>query len=154
SAADARHRSVARPLIGRCSAMPRRLQRGNSEPSPLRLARLARNWTLEDVVEEINLRTPGGQSGVTASMVTGWELNHHGTSMGHRKTLCEIYEQPPEALFVHQDQAPMRTAPKLLAGVPDLRHALVETVQGARECLVVMGSRSRDVDYLATIENV
>ena len=33
------------------------------EASPLRRARLARNWTLEDVVEEIDLGTAGGHSG-------------------------------------------------------------------------------------------
>jgi alanine dehydrogenase len=71
--------------------MPRRPSGPVDEASPLRRARLARNWTLEDVVEEIDLRTPGGQSGVTPSMVSGWELGRHTTSIGHRKTLCEIY---------------------------------------------------------------
>ena len=70
----------------------------------MRRARLARNWTLEDVVEEIDLRTPGGHSGVTPSMVPGWELGRHTTSIGHRKTPCEIYEQPPDVLFAHQDR--------------------------------------------------
>ncbi|WP_199565264.1 XRE family transcriptional regulator [Spongiactinospora rosea] len=104
------------------------------------------------MVEEIDLRTAGGQSGVTPSMVSGWELNQHATSMGHRKTLCEIYGQPPEVLFAHQDQGLMRSAPKLLASVPELRRALLATVQGARDCLVVMGSRSRDLAYLKAIE--
>ena len=36
----------------------------------MRRARLARNWTLEEIVEEIDLRTPGGHSGVTPSMNT------------------------------------------------------------------------------------
>lgn len=134
--------------------MPSRSQKGNAEVSPLRLARLARNWTLEDVVEEINLRTPGGQSGVTPSMVSGWELNHHATSLGHRRTLCDIYGRPPEVLFAHQDQALTQASPRLLATVPELRRALRDTVAGARECLVVMGSRSRDVDYLTAIEDV
>ena len=84
--------------------MPRRPSGPVEEASPLRRARLARNWTLEDVVEEIDLRTPGGHSGVTPSMVSGWELGRHTTSIGHRKTLCEIYEQPPDVLFAHQDR--------------------------------------------------
>ena len=69
--------------------MPRRPSGPVEEASPLRRARLARNLTLEDVVEEIDLRTLGGHSGVTPSMVSGWELGRHTTSIGHRKTLCE-----------------------------------------------------------------
>jgi hypothetical protein len=52
------------------------------QDSPLRQARKARNWTLERLVEEIDLRTPGGHSGVTPSMVSGWELGRHTTSTG------------------------------------------------------------------------
>ncbi len=44
--------------------MPSQLR---EEPSALRRARLARNWTLEEVVEEIDMRSPGGHSGVTPS---------------------------------------------------------------------------------------
>ncbi|MFC4048273.1 XRE family transcriptional regulator [Actinomadura syzygii] len=105
------------------------------------------------MVEEIDLRTPGGHSGVTPSMVSGWELGRHTTSIGHRATLCAIYELPPDALFAHQDhKLTQRSTLKLLAGFPSLQQALLATVQGARECLVVMGSRSRDADYLAAIE--
>jgi hypothetical protein len=43
--------------------MPRRPSGSADESSPLRRARLARNWTLENVAEEIDLRTPGGHSG-------------------------------------------------------------------------------------------
>jgi transcriptional regulator with XRE-family HTH domain len=125
------------------------------EPSPLRRARVARNWTLEDLVEEIDLRSPGGHSGVTPSMVSGWERGRHTTSIGHRKTLCEIYGQPPEALFAHQDEGlGARGTPKLLAGFPDLQKAMLDTVTDARECLVVLGSRSRDTGYLEAIETV
>ncbi|MEU7742074.1 helix-turn-helix transcriptional regulator [Nonomuraea sp. NPDC049158] len=124
-----------------------------AEPSPLRRARLARNWTLEDVVEQMDRRSPGGHSGVTPSMVSSWELGRHTTSIGHRKTLCEIYRLPPETLFAHQDAGlGQRAAPRLLAGYRDLQRAMLATVAGARECLVVMGSRSRDVDYLRAIE--
>lgn len=119
----------------------------------MRRARLARNWTLDDVVEEIDLRTSGGHSGVTPSMLSGWELGRHITSVGHRKTLCEIYGQPPQMLFAHQDSG-LRTAaaPRLLASVTDLREAMLATVNGARECLVAAGSRSRDAEYLEAIE--
>lgn len=123
------------------------------ESSPLRRARLARNWTLENVVEEIDLRTPGGHSGVTPSMVSGWELGRHTTSIGHRKTLCEMYEQPPDVLFAHQDQGlAAGAALRLVAGFPQLQQALLDTVTGARECLVAAGSRSRDGRYLAAVE--
>src|SRR6266702_8845914 len=100
--------------------MPRRrVSVEGEESSALRRARLARNWTLEDVVEEIDLRTLGGHSGVTPSMVSGWELGRHTTSIGHRKTLCEIYGLPPDALFAHQDRGlAAGAAPRLVAGFP------------------------------------
>ncbi|WP_218038587.1 XRE family transcriptional regulator [Acrocarpospora pleiomorpha] len=107
------------------------------------------------MVEEIDLRTPGGHSGVTASMVSGWELGRHTTSIGHRKTLCEIYDLSPDVLFAHQDEGlTARPGPRLLAGFGDLQRALLDTVSGARDCLVVMGSRSRDETYLKAIETV
>jgi transcriptional regulator with XRE-family HTH domain len=108
---------------------------------------------LEQLVEEIDLHTLGGHSGVTPSMVSGWELGRHTTSIGHRKTLCEIYGQPPDVLFSHQDEGlTTPSAPKLLAGFPDLHRAMLATVTDARECLVVMGSRSRNTEYLGAIE--
>lgn len=135
--------------------MPRRPSRVPQQDSPLRQARKARNWTLERLVEEIDLRTPGGHSGVTPSMVSGWELGRHTTSIGHRATLCDIYQQPPDVLFAHQDLGlTAGFTPRLLAGFGDLQKAMLATVTGARECLVVMGSRSRDGKYLEAIETV
>lgn len=136
--------------------MPRRGSRSPQQDSPLRQARKARNWTLERLVEEIDLRTPDGHSGVTPSMVSGWELGRHATSIGHRATLCDIYEQPPDALFAHQDESltGRAAAPRLLARFSDLQEEMMATVAGARECLVVMGSRSRDGKYLEAIEAV
>lgn len=132
--------------------MPRRRLPVGAELSPLRRARLAQNWTLEDTVEEMDLRTPGGHSGVTPSMLSGWELGRHTTSIGHRKTLCDIYREPPEVLFAHQDMGLHSAAgPKLLVGFPELHEAMLSTVAQARECLVVMGSRSRDRQYLDAI---
>ena len=84
--------------------MPGHPSRPLREHSPLRRARKARNWTLERTVEEIDLRTSGGHSGVTPSMLSGWELGRHVTSIGHRAMLCEIFGQPPDALFAHQDE--------------------------------------------------
>jgi transcriptional regulator with XRE-family HTH domain len=112
-------------------------KRYKDESFALRKARLARNWTLEDVVEEIDLRSRRGHSGVTPSMLSGWELGRHTTSISYRKTLCEIYGQPSAALFAHQD-AGLRnaSAPRLLADYADLREAMLATVKGARECLV------------------
>jgi len=105
------------------------------------------------LVEEIDLRTAGGHSGVTPSMVSGWELSRHTTSIGHRKTLCEIYGQPPDVLFAHQDEGlTTLSAPKLLAGFGNLQRAMLTTVTTARDCLVVLGSRSRNTEYLDAIE--
>lgn len=121
--------------------------------SPLRAARKARNWTLEGLVEQFDLRTDGGHSGVTPSMISGWELGKHTTSLGHRKTLCEIYGKPVDVLFSHQDESLSEQAsPALLARFPDLQRAMLDTVTTARECLVALGSRSRDLGYLAAIE--
>jgi transcriptional regulator with XRE-family HTH domain len=124
--------------------------------SPLRQARLARNWTLERLVEEINLRTPGDHSGVTPSMVSGWELGRHTTSIGHRAMLCDIYEKSADALFAFQDESLTvgSAAPRLLARFADLQQAMLATVAGAQDCLVVAGSRSRDQSYLTAIETV
>ena len=44
--------------------------------------------------------------------------------------------------------------PRLVAGFPELQQAMLATVTGARECLVAMGSRSRDARYLKAIETV
>ncbi|MBB6473715.1 helix-turn-helix domain-containing protein [Sphaerisporangium rubeum] len=122
------------------------------EPSPLRRARLARNWTLENLVEEMDRRSRNGHSGVTPSMVSGWERGRHTTSVGHRKTLCDIYRLPADVLFAHQDERLGRGVPRLLAGHLCLRQAIVATVAEAREWLVVMGSRARDTNYLGAIE--
>ena len=85
---------------------------------------------------------------MTPSMVSGWELGRHTTSIGHRKVLCEIYAQSPDALFAHQDESLTgRPGPQLLASFAELRQAMLATVTGAREGLVVTGSRSRDTGY-------
>jgi transcriptional regulator with XRE-family HTH domain len=123
------------------------------DSSPLRRARLARNWTLEDVVAQMDARAASGDSGVTASMVSGWERGRHTTSIAHRKTLCAVYGQAPEVLFADQDEMPnVRVAPRLLATSAELHKEMLATVVGARECLVVTGSRSRDIGYLTAIE--
>lgn len=139
----------------------RRAARPEGDGSPLRRARLARNWTLEDLVAQIDRRASGGVSGVTASMVSGWELGRRRTSIAHRKTLCAIYGEAPEVLFAHQDvhlaqQGTMpgpRATVRLLTTFAELRAAMLATVRSARECLVIAGSRSRDVGYLAAIED-
>ena len=89
-------------------------------------------------------------------MLSGWELGRHVTSIGHRAMLCEIFGQPPDVLFAHQDEhlASGLAGPKLLAGWDALQAAMLATVTGARECLVVTGSRSRDRKYLEAIEAV
>jgi hypothetical protein len=86
-------------------------------------------------------------------MLSGWELGRHVTSIGHRATLCEIFGQPPDVLFAHQDEhlASGLAGPQLLAGWDVLQAAMLATVTGARECLVVTGSRSRDRKYLEAI---
>jgi transcriptional regulator with XRE-family HTH domain len=121
--------------------MPRRSARPAEDVSPLRRARLARNWTLEAVAEEIDLRTPGGHSGVTPSMVSGWELGRHTTSIGHRKTLCEMYGHfmgmtavftaPPQFTVLAGRQEVGRTDPMLLTEKTDGPRLLHGTVSAS-----------------------
>ena len=79
-------------------------------------------------------------------MLSGWELGRYATSIGHRAMLCEIFGQPPDALFADQDDhlASGSAALRLLAGWDALQSAMLATVAEAHECLVVTGSRSRD----------
>jgi len=58
-----------------------RPSRPAQQDSPLRRTREARNWTLERTVEEIDLRTPDGRSGVTPSMLPGWELGQQSAML-------------------------------------------------------------------------
>jgi transcriptional regulator with XRE-family HTH domain len=50
------------------------------------------------VVREIDVRLK--DSGVTESLVSAWELGKHRTSARYRAVLCEVFNLPPEALFV------------------------------------------------------
>lgn len=109
---------------------------------------------MENVVEAIDRRTPGGHSGVTPTMISGWELGRHTTSHAYRQTLCAIYGKSIEELFAHQDgqHAAAGDSPQLLARYADLHEAMLTVVAEARECLVVTGSRSRNGSYLQAIE--
>jgi transcriptional regulator with XRE-family HTH domain len=122
--------------------------------SPLRQARLAIPATLEQVCEDLDKQSKEGSSGVTPSMLSGWELGKHITSIRYRKLLADYYARPPEVLFSHQDQQLTEASetPRLLVGHHDLRRAMTEVVHGARHYLAVVGSRSRDAAYLDAIE--
>lgn len=124
--------------------------------SPLRQARQSVPATLEQVCEDLDKRSKEGSSGVTPSMLSGWELGKHITSIKYRKVLADYYAQPPEVLFAHQDQqlTAASETPRLLVGHHDLRAAMTEVVRDARQYLAVVGSRSRDAAYLETIEAV
>jgi hypothetical protein len=124
--------------------------------SPLRQARLAIPATLEQVCEDLDKQSREGSSGVTPSMLSGWELGKHITSIRYRKILSDYYAQPPEMLFAYQDQQLTAAAetPRLLVGHYDLRGAMTEVVHDARNYLAVVGSRSRDTVYLEAIETV
>lgn len=124
--------------------------------SPLRQARLSRMATMEEVCADLDKRSREGSSGVTPSMLSGWELGKHITSIRYRKLLADFYAQPPEVLFAHQDQqlTAVSETPRLLVGHHDLRDAMTEVVRGAGQYLAVVGSRSRDAAYLETIETV
>jgi len=130
------------------------------QASPLRRARLGRNWTLEDAVFAID-RASGGPTGATPSLLSAWERGKIRTSLRYRKLLCELYGLPAEVLFAHQDpdraQAGL-TAPesvlvlRMVRPHPELLAAMIDVVHGAREFLAVTGSRSREAAYLEAIE--
>ena len=131
--------------------------------SPLRLARRHRNWTLERVVSEIDSHLGG--SGVTASLLSAWERGTRRTSPRYRAALCAIYDLPPETLFAHQDHGRPTLAvvdadqgltnpAQVVCGFEPLQAAMVRVVGSARASLAILGSRSRDRAYLATIVEV
>jgi len=131
--------------------------------SPLRQARRHHNWTLAQLVGEIDAcsREP---TGVTESLVSAWETGRIRTSARYRAILCDIYQQPPEVLFAHQDEpAPVLELVggregrvshelRLVTSPEQLLAEMSQVVQGAEDYLVVTGSRSRDPAYLAGIE--
>ncbi len=129
---------------------------GSQAVTPLRQARLAIPATLEAVCADLDKNAPDGSSGVTPSMLSGWELRRHTTSVKYRSLLADYYGQPPEVLFAHQD-AQLTTAdetPRLLVGHRDLHEAMIDVVERAERYLAIAGSRSRDVVYLKAIETV
>jgi hypothetical protein len=64
--------------------MPGRPSRPVRRESPLRQARKARNWTLERLVEEIDLRTPGVIRGSRRAWCRA------GSSVGTRRVLPTV----------------------------------------------------------------
>jgi transcriptional regulator with XRE-family HTH domain len=107
-------------------AMARQGRSASTDVSPLRQARLAIPATLEQVCEDLDRRSKDGSSGVTPSMLSGWERGAHVTSIKNRKLLAGYYRQPADKLFAHQDHrltAPSE-APRLLVGHHDLHDAM------------------------------
>lgn len=125
--------------------------------SALRRARTSRNWTLEEAAEELNAITGGATD---ASLLSAWESGRRRTGVRNRAGLCRLYRERPEVLFAHQDGAASSVLEasgtsvvvRVLTRYTDLIEAMVEVVCGARERLVVTGSRSREKAYLGAIE--
>ncbi|MGH3939936.1 MAG: hypothetical protein ACRDTG_15160 [Pseudonocardiaceae bacterium] len=122
--------------------------------TPLRQARLAIPATMEEVCADLDRHAANGSSGVTPSMLSGWELGRHITSVRYRKLLADYYGEPAEVLFAHQDASltSAEETPRLLVGYRDLRDAMTAVVDGAQRYLAISGSRSRDTVYLKVIE--
>lgn len=125
--------------------------------SPLRRARTRRNWTLDAAVAHLDALTPRG-TGATPSLLSAWERGKGRTSARYRALLCQLYGLPPEVLFAHQDRAGADEGDVAAAEVlrvvrphSALLAAMVEVVHGARQVLVVAGSRSRERAYLDVI---
>ncbi|WDN56557.1 helix-turn-helix domain-containing protein [Streptomyces clavuligerus] len=127
--------------------------------SALRRARLARNMTLDEAADALNAITGGATD---ASLMSAWESGRRRTGLRNRAGLCELYGARPEVLFAHQDgtvagaletSGPAAVV-RVLTRWSDLVEAMISVVSGAREQLVVTGSRSRERAYLAAIENM
>lgn len=126
--------------------------------SGLRRARIAQNLMLEETAERLNRITGGAAD---ASLVSAWESGRRRTGAKNRQRLSRLYRERPEVLFAHQDGRDAASAleatgtdvvVKVLTRYTDLVEAMVEVVAGAREYLVVTGSRSREKTYLGAIE--
>lgn len=126
--------------------------------SLLRRVRLARNMTLDEAAAALNRITGGATD---ASLLSAWESGRKRTGIRNRSGLCELYQELSEALFAHQDGRESPSAleasgtdviVRVLTRYVDLVEAMVDVVSGARERLVVTGSRSREKAYLAAIE--
>lgn len=129
----------------------------SSTHSPLKRARLARNLTLEEAAEALNAITGGAAD---ASLLSAWESGRRRTGTRNRAGLCRLYRERSELLFAHQDGSAIRametsatsTVTKVLTRWTELMDAMIDVVTGARDQLVVTGSRSREAAYLAAIE--
>lgn len=128
-----------------------------SSDSALKRARVARNLTLEEAADALNAITGGATD---ASLMSAWESGRRRTGKRNRAGLCRLYRERPEVLFAHQDGAATSVLEtsgtavvvKVLTRWTDLVEAMVDVAAGAREHLVVTGSRSREKAYLAAIE--
>ncbi|MGG7569765.1 XRE family transcriptional regulator [Streptomyces sirii] len=129
----------------------------SSTDSALRRARVARNKTLEEAADGLNAITGGASD---ASLLSAWESGRRRTGKRNRAGLCQLYRERPEVLFAHQDGAATSVLESsgtavvvnVLTRWTDLVEAMVDVAAGARERLVVTGSRSREKAYLAAIE--
>ncbi|MFE1190148.1 helix-turn-helix domain-containing protein [[Kitasatospora] papulosa] len=126
--------------------------------SALKRARLAQNLTQEEAADQLNEITGGATD---ASLLSAWESGRKRTGVRNRRALSQLYRERSEVLFAHQDGRDTASAleatgtdvvVRVLTRYTDLVEAMVEVVAGAREHLVVTGSRSREKAYLAAIE--
>ncbi|MFF7816033.1 XRE family transcriptional regulator [Streptomyces sp. NPDC007945] len=110
--------------------------------------------TLEEAVAALN-RITGGTS--DTSQLSAWESGRR-TGLRNRRGLVALYGKPSEMLFAHQDGQDgvarvLHQAPgTLVTRWAELVEAMISVVAGAREHLVVTGSRSREKAYLEAIE--
>ncbi|WP_327391397.1 helix-turn-helix domain-containing protein (plasmid) [Streptomyces microflavus] len=128
-----------------------------STDSALKRARQELSLTLEEAAARLNKETKGGTD---ASLLSAWESGRKRTGKKNRRALCDLYRKRQEDLFAHQDGPDTTVSEatgtdvevRTLTRYTDLIEAMVEVTAGAREHLVVMGSRSREMSYLTAIE--
>jgi transcriptional regulator with XRE-family HTH domain len=118
----------------------------------LRAARVARNWTLRRLIEEVD-RHARRTTGLTESLVSSWERGRVRPSMAYRQLLCQVYDATSEALgFTDLGERSAASRLGLLTSYRQLLEAMCRVVDEARTFLVATGSRTREASYLEAIE--
>lgn len=115
----------------------------------LRSARLSRHWTLRRLVEEVDTQA-GRTTGLTESLISQWERGNVRPSLRYRGILAEVFA--PEAIDFEVAEADPSREVALLITHGDVTLAMQRIVREARTFLALTGSRTREPDYMESIE--
>jgi transcriptional regulator with XRE-family HTH domain len=117
----------------------------------LRAARLSRHWTLRRLVEEVDA-TAGRTTGLTESLISQWERGNVRPSLRYRGMLAEVFS--PEEIDFDANEVDSSRELTLLVTHTEVTAAMGRIVRDARTFLAMTGSRSREPEYMETVERV